>query len=57
MQVQHKEKGVVMARKLVHLEVKPSVRAQIIKGECGGGVGEWCAECAEMGDVYKQCLT
>ncbi|GMT26702.1 hypothetical protein PFISCL1PPCAC_17999, partial [Pristionchus fissidentatus] len=29
--VQHKEKGVVMARKLVHLEIKPSMRAQIIK--------------------------
>ena len=28
----HKVKNVVMARKLVHLEVKPSVRQQIVKG-------------------------
>ena len=31
-QVRHKKSGVIMARKLVHLEVKPSVRAQILKG-------------------------
>ncbi|KHJ76136.1 hypothetical protein OESDEN_24245, partial [Oesophagostomum dentatum] len=29
--VVHKKNGVTMARKLVHLEVKPSVRQQIIK--------------------------
>ncbi|CAD6184117.1 unnamed protein product [Caenorhabditis auriculariae] len=29
--VSHKNNGVVMARKLVHLEVKPSVRQQIVK--------------------------
>lgn len=31
-QVIHKKNGVTMARKLVHLEVKPSVRQQIVKG-------------------------
>ncbi|KIH53160.1 hypothetical protein ANCDUO_16720 [Ancylostoma duodenale] len=31
--VVHKKNGVTMARKLVHLEVKPSVRQQIVKGE------------------------
>lgn len=31
MKVRHKPTGIVMARKLIHLEVKPSVRNQIIK--------------------------
>lgn len=30
--VRHKKRGIIMARKLVHLEVKPSVRTQILKG-------------------------
>ncbi|CAJ0962785.1 unnamed protein product, partial [Mesorhabditis belari] len=29
--VRHKQRGIIMARKLVHLEVKPSVRTQILK--------------------------
>lgn len=31
MKVRHKSSGVIMARKLIHLEVKPAIKKQIIR--------------------------
>lgn len=40
--VMHKPSKIIMARKLVHLEVKPSVRSQILKVQDGWFFSEIC---------------
>ena len=50
MKVRHKKYGLIMARKLIHLEVKPAIKKQIIRElkvlhECNFAHNSWILWC------------